>query len=103
MRFEPYGPVEKEKIEAFERDFSLRLPEDYKAFLLQTNGGAVDPNCEDEIDKDGACTYSIYLEEAQDYCTVEYFNPVEVMGGGFPAMGLGDVWKRNFRRIRYHW
>ncbi len=32
-------PIALEDIAIFERDFNIRLPDDYRAFLLQNNGG----------------------------------------------------------------
>lgn len=40
MNFEEQNePASPERIEAFEKTRGVRLPEDYKAFLLETNGG----------------------------------------------------------------
>jgi hypothetical protein len=37
------GPIPEDRIQQFENRFGASLPEDYRAFLLQTNGGYPDP------------------------------------------------------------
>ena len=40
----PYGPTSREAIAKFEAKWKVMLPEDYKAFLLCSNGGVPIPN-----------------------------------------------------------
>lgn len=43
MKFEEkFGSATKDAIARLEEKFSLKLPEDYKNFLVETNGGVVD-------------------------------------------------------------
>jgi len=40
----PYGSLTQERLIAFERSHSLRLPAAYRAFILQFNGGTPSPS-----------------------------------------------------------
>jgi hypothetical protein len=40
----PYGPTSREAIATFEVKWKVRLPDDYKLFLLSSNGGVPIPN-----------------------------------------------------------
>ncbi|MBK9258449.1 MAG: SMI1/KNR4 family protein [Polyangiaceae bacterium] len=39
----PYGPTTREEIQRFEARWKVKLPDDYKLFLLESNGGAPTP------------------------------------------------------------
>ena len=39
----PYGETSREEIQQFEARWKVKLPEDYKLFLLESNGGAPTP------------------------------------------------------------
>ena len=39
----PYGATSREEIQQFEARRKVKLPDDYKLFLLDSNGGAPDP------------------------------------------------------------
>lgn len=51
-----YPKVSKEQINRFERESCLSLPEDYKKFILENNGGEPDLDCIDIPDWDGSRT-----------------------------------------------
>jgi hypothetical protein len=40
--FEGFGGVSRERVSAFEREYRLRLPQDYREFLVTYNGGYPD-------------------------------------------------------------
>ena len=45
LRSNIYGPLTVEMLEDFERELKAQLPDDYRAFLLQHNGGTPQPAC----------------------------------------------------------
>ncbi len=53
-----YGALEPEKLEAFEAQIGARLPDDYRAFLLEHNGGRPKERVfaapDDPLEKEGA-------------------------------------------------
>jgi hypothetical protein len=57
---EGFGPVSSQKIAAFERRLSVKLPADYKQFLCTTNGGIPDPNWFHVPDCGGALADYLY-------------------------------------------
>ena len=40
-----YGPLPEARLAQFEAQIGYRLPEDYRRFLLEHNGGVPSPNC----------------------------------------------------------
>jgi hypothetical protein len=40
----PYGPLSLERLESFEKFIQIKLPVDYREFLLQYNGGKPQPS-----------------------------------------------------------
>lgn len=57
----PYGPVETEDIERFERSLPSHLPDDYKAYLLYFNGGTFEK------------TYLPVNSGTDDFCSISEF------------------------------
>jgi hypothetical protein len=58
----PFGELTPDRLDRFEREHALHLPEDYRQFLLEHNGGI--PTPEDTIDFEGGssdikCFYGI--------------------------------------------
>lgn len=45
LRSNAYGPLTEAALEDFERELGAPLPTDYRAFLLQHNGGTPQPAC----------------------------------------------------------
>lgn len=45
LRSKSYGPLAIESLEDFEREIKAQLPNQYRAFLLQHNGGKPQPAC----------------------------------------------------------
>jgi hypothetical protein len=70
--------ISEVEITKFERENKLRLPRDYRAFLLSFNGGIPKPSCFD-IDIDGfkntSCIrYFLRLSDSSDYSLQNYMS-----------------------------
>jgi cell wall assembly regulator SMI1 len=57
-----YGPLSEERLARLESQLKARLPEDYRAFLLQSNGGRPAP-----------CRFTFALEGEEQESILEWF------------------------------
>lgn len=103
MAFKKNGSLTIEQIKEAEKKLGHKIPEDYKEFLLKTNGGRIDLVSDDvdhgfyvdPIDEEDICIDSLYGigESARDWLI--YFNELyadETMGG----LIIGDTLSHGF-------
>lgn len=63
MKIKRFGNVTEADIRELEERWHVTLPQDYRAFLMETNGGIANPSDED----------SIYIEDLGDGIYMERF------------------------------
>lgn len=85
-----FGGLSPSRLREFERKHALCLPEDYRRFLLEHNGGAPSPNTID-FEEDGKPTSSdvqfIYgLHDGEDWARIEWH--LESLAGRMVEEGL---------------
>ena len=103
MAFEKNGTLTIEQIEEAEQKIGHKIPEDYKEFLLKTNGGRVDFVSDnvnhgfhvDPIDEEDICIDSFYGigEVAHDWLV--YFNN-EYVDETMGCLIIGDTLSHGF-------
>jgi len=76
MNIKYYGQGSSKKVLSLEKSFRIKLPEDYKNFLIQHNGGVVTDGC-------------LYVKELDEYMLMGYF-----FGTGIKK-GVSDIIKIN--------
>lgn len=77
----PYGPANLADIAEFEEANEVSLPDDYKKFLLEHNGGRPDPNVLSGPDTDVQWLYGMVEEPAW----ASLFHALDTYEGRIPA------------------
>jgi ankyrin repeat protein len=89
-----FGPASEDDIRAFERQYSMTLPSDYRAFLLEHNGGRPEPSTFDIVNNASAVHYLYGLHAGPNWAslpdTVDAFRdrmPAELLPIGADPLG----------------
>ncbi|OBX82486.1 SMI1/KNR4 family protein [Moraxella nonliquefaciens] len=69
----PFGSCNMDKIESFERKFSIKIPEDYKEYLLNFNGAKpINKIC--RLNNDETSIHHMYGLHNIEYCSIDVKN-----------------------------
>jgi len=88
----PYGLLSQQRLNNFERSIKIRLPTDYRNFLLQYNGGNPVPSFFwIESKKDGSCAFEFYgLHDGPEHLSINTYKGKEHYGIPDSLIPIGD-------------
>jgi hypothetical protein len=94
----PYGLVSSKTLEEFERRIHFSLPQDYRAFLLEYNGGQPVPSFFwIKPGKDGSAIYQFYgLHDGPKHLSIDTYAGQERYGIPSSMLPIGDDGLGNF-------
>ncbi len=77
-----------EEIERFENEYSIKFPEEYKSFLLVSNGGEVEPS-------------EFNFQNSSDGSDIQYFFSIGEVNGGLSMKEVFEMYILNKRLPEY--